>query len=227
MKIILAIIFLALNVNFLQAQVNDSIYTGKQCLIVLLNGFEAEGKITQVREDTVWIQTEQAELKIPISQIKYVDTLPEEYQFETFIDTTDECDVYLEGRSLLKDVRLLYESDSTLIAIKKLSTRNIKYADIRKIVFKPNAPFGYGFLYGGGIGFLSGFLAFAFAEGGGHPDFSGPGVGIIAGLILAVPTGLVGGLVGLLVARDDIYNFDKGSSSSKVKRIKYIMKKHS
>jgi hypothetical protein len=128
---------------------------------------------------------------------------------------------------VLKDVELVWESDTTLIAVKEKKSRTIKIEDIRKIVFKPVAPFGHGFLIGGAIGFAIGFIPFVFTEPTSENwHIGGPATGFIVGLILVVPCGLIGGIVGLIASKDDVYNFDGGISNLKSKRMRYVMKKH-
>lgn len=217
---------------------SDSLFIGRKCKIILYYGFEAEGIITKVNPDTIWLKTDEMEYKIPVSHIKRVtDTETELSELEremfpeklTRIDITDECDIYLSGGSLIKDAKLMLESDTILITIKGQKQKVIKIADVRKIVFKPIAPFGKGFIIGAGIGFVSGFISiFAFAERGGHPDISVLlGGGLIIGLVLALPCGVIGGVIGAIASKSDVYYFDKGISSAKLKRVKYIIKKHS
>jgi hypothetical protein len=126
----------------------------------------------------------------------------------------------------MKDVLLVYENDSTMKIIKEDRSKLISIAGIRKIVFKPSAPFGKGYLYGAAFGFLTGFIPVAFTKGGGHPDFSGPGVGVIVGLALSIPAGLVGGVVGVLTAFEEAVIFDDGNHPAKVKKIKFLIHKH-
>lgn len=218
-------------------EASDSLFVGRECKIVLSYGFEAEGTITRTNPDTVWLRTKYKELGIPVKDIKFVlnpEEEPSELGFDSTVvvvvsskvDTTDECNVYLSSKSVLKDVELVFESDSTLIAVKEKKPRRIWLRDIRKIVFKPVAPFGTGFLIGGGVGFLIGFIPAVFAGEGGE-WYLGGRYGFLFGLVMAVPCGLIGGVVGLIGSKDDVYNFDKGLSHAKVKRMKYVMKKHS
>ncbi len=240
-KIIFSVIILIIFSNslFSQTESQDSIYSGRVCILILKNGFESDGIITGAKKDTIEFRNEYTEYKIAVNDIKIMLNPGEELSVENKTKDevkklpvdglrllTKECDLYLKAGTLLKDVKLVSATDSSVFAIKDVYSRNVNNSDIRKIVFKPAAPFGYGFLIGSAIGFVAGFLPLAFAEGGGHPDISGPGAGLIFGLILAIPTGLVGGLIGLVVASDDVYYFDKGYSITKNKRLKYVMHKH-
>lgn len=239
--ILVAALFLMIaNCSYSQGQ-SDSLRLGRNCKVVLYNGFQAEGRIVNRASDTVTLQTDITNLFIPVKDIKFVlnpdvevsdleemDTL--KYSRDVIdavkIDTTDKCDIYLHDRSVMKDVLLIIDTDSTLKVIKENRTKIISIAGIRKIVFKVSAPFGKGYLFGSAIGFFIGFIPLAFSEGGGHPDFSGVGPGILFGLLCSIPAGLVGGVVGVLTAADDVYLFDNGIYPAKIKRIHHAMSKH-
>lgn len=220
---------------------SDSLRLGRNCKIVLYNGFQAEGRIVNRASDTITLQTDITNLFIPVKDIKFVmnpefevsdieetDTL--NYSREVVdavkLDTTDKCDVYMNDKSVMIDVELLIDTDSTLKVIKENRTKVIGIAGIRKIVFKTSAPFGKGYLFGSAIGFFIGFIPLAFSEGGGHPDFSGIGPGILFGLLCSIPAGLIGGVVGVITASDDVYVFDNGTYPAKIKRIHHAMSKH-
>lgn len=239
--ILVAALFLMIaNCSYSQGQ-SDSLRLGRNCKVVLYNGFQAEGRIVNRASDTVTLQTDITNLFIPVKDIKFVlnpdvevsdleemDTL--KYSRDVIdavkIDTTDKCDIYLHDRSVMKDVLLIIDTDSTLKVIEENRTKLISIAGIRKIVFKVSAPFGKGYLFGSAIGFFIGFIPLAFSEGGGHPDFSGVGPGILFGLLCSIPAGLVGGVVGVLTAADDVYLFDNGIYPAKIKRIHHAMSKH-
>ncbi len=242
-KVFFVLVLLLCSVQFTSGQntKGDSLFTGRVCKLVLYNGFQTEGKITDRINDTLSFQTDIINLFIPVKDIKFVlnpeielsdveefDTLKynEVYVHVVKIDTTEECDIYMDNKSVLKDVKLIIDSDSTLKTVKENKTKIIGIAGIRKIVFKPSAPFWKGYLYGSLTGFVIGFTPVAFSKGGGHPDFSGVGVGVIFGLVLSIPSGLIGGVIGVLAATDDVYLFDNGIYPAKIKRIKYAMGKH-
>lgn len=217
----------------------DSLFEGRTCRLVLYNGYETEGIVEKRGEDTVLFRTDIITLKVPVKDIKFVlnpgfglpetqdeyDSLSREIIPEVKIDTSDECDLYLDDRIVLYDVELLYLSDSTFEAFGGGMKKILLVSAVRKVVFKPVAPFGKGFLIGAGTGFLAGFLPFAFIEPHGE-TWGGPGVGLIFGLILAIPGGLIGGVVGVLTSSEDTYLFEKGFTAAKSKRLKYIIEKH-
>lgn len=220
---------------------NDSLREGRYCKVVLYNGYQAEGTIVQRGNDTIEFKTDIVQLSIPVSDIKFVmnpeievsdleemDTT--DYNkipiIEPKIDTTDECDIYMTDRSVMKDVLLIVDSDSTIKVVKENRSKIVNIAGIRKIVFKASAPFGKGYLAGSVVGFFIGFIPLAFSRGGGHPDFGGFGAGVLLGLVCSIPTGLIGGVIGVLTAYDDTYLFDNGIYPAKIKRIHHAMSKH-
>ena len=219
----------------------DSMFVGKHCKVVLFNGFEAVGKISYLTADSMRLKSEMTEHKILVKDIKYIlkpdedvgvredpESIIKEIEKDDFVKdfVSEECDVYLADKSLLKDVNLLILSDSSFYAVKYAAKRVILISDIRKVVFKPVAPFWKGYLVGSLAGFAIGFLPLAFTKGGGHPDISGPGVGIVVGLILSIPAGLIGGVIHAFAAADEVYNFEQGYSFTKYKRLAYIIKNH-
>lgn len=219
----------------------DSLFTGRVCKLVLYNGFQTEGMITDRKNDTLAFQTDIINLFIPVKDIKFVmnpeielsdveeiDTLEYNKISEPVvkIDTTEGCDIYMDNKSALIDVKLIIDTDSTLKTVKDKRIKIINIAEIRKIVFKPSAPFGKGYLYGSIAGFFLGFTPVAFSNREGHPGISGFGAGLIFGLICSIPAGLIGGVIGVLTSSDDVYLFDNGIYPAKIKRIKYAMGKH-
>lgn len=235
-----ALFMMLANCIYVNAQ-TDSLRLGRNCKVVLFNGFQSEGRIVNRTSDTITLQTDITKLFIPLKDIKFVlnpeievsdieenDTL--NYNTEVIdaikLDTTDRCDIYFNDRSVMIDVMMIIDTDSTLKVIKENREKIIGIEGIRKIVFKSSAPFGKGYLFGSAIGFFIGFIPLAFSEGGGHPDFSGIGPGILFGLLCSIPAGLIGGVVGVITASDDVYIFDNGIYPSKIKRIHHAMSKH-
>jgi hypothetical protein len=219
----------------------DSLRTGRICKIVLYNGFQTEGVIRENKNDTLKLETEITNHYIPVKDIRFVmDTsidifdreeqerknAEDDHPVTAKVDTTGECDIYMSDKTLLKDVKLILDTDSTLITLKQKRSKTINISGIRKIVFKQSAPFGTGYFYGSVIGFALGFMTLAFSPGGGHPDFSGIGPGLILGLVTSIPFGLVGGLISSLTASDDTYLFDEGLYPAKINRIRYLIEKH-
>ena len=237
----LALLLLLSDISFSQNNAGDSLAVGRVCKIVLYNGFQTEGKIASRTSDTLVLSTEITNLRIPVKDIKFVlnsdvelsdylegDTIDTDNRKATYVkqDTTGECDIYFSGGKKLTDVQMVYENDSALKVIRNSESRLIGIAGIRKIVFKPSAPFGKGYLVGSAFGFVLGFVPLAFSKGGGHPDISGPGVGLIVGLVLSVPCGLIGGVASVLGSSDDVVIFDEGLYAAKIKKIKFMINKH-
>jgi len=234
MQRIFLLLFFALTINVYAQEKGDSLFTGRTCKVFLYNGFEAEGLITKTTVDTIWLKTDIKEFKIPVSSIKFVsnsETDLTELEADDLTplaaDTTEKCNVYLSGGSLLKDVMLLYESDSTLIALKEKKARVIKIEDVRKIVFTAGSGFWKGFLIGGAVGLGSGLLLGILIASDERSYFKiGFGGTLALGIIFALPAGLVGGVIGAIADRDESYTLPVGYSVTKAKRIKYIIKKH-
>ena len=216
---------------------NDSLRLGRDCKVVLYNGFQAEGKIVNRASDTITLKTDITNLFIPVKDIKFVldpdvevsdigemDTLT--YGIDEInaleIDTSGRCDIYLQDRSVMSDVLLVIDTDSTIKVIKENRTKVLNIAGIRKIVFKTTAPFGKGYLIGSIIGAGVSFLTiYLFSLGSAdvyhYIVYSGLG---------SIPFGIIGGLFGELFARDDIYLFHKGIYPGKIKIIKAAIEKH-
>jgi hypothetical protein len=245
-RIITVIILLLIASLYIKSQdvKGDSLKPGRVCKLILYNGYQAEGRITERKKDTLAFETDIVKLFIPVKDIKFVLNPEVELSdidvMET-IDTinyvtmdvfplntkmTDECEVYMQDKSVLSGIKLIKDTDSTLKTFKDDRYKVIRISDIRKIVFKPSVPFLKGALIGGGIGFLVGFLPVTFSKGTGHPDYSGPIFGLFFGTVLAIPAALVGGVMGLLMAVDEIYTFKRGINPDKLKSLKQLMEKH-
>lgn len=236
--IILAVLLL-LSASLYSQQNGDSLRTGRACKIVLYNGFQTEGNIIFRGADTVILQTDITKLYIPVKDIKFVlnpdvelsDIEPEptgSFDEDTAVTIktgfTDDCDIYLDDKSSLIKVKLSADTDSTLKVLKDGRYKVISIASIRKIEFKPETPFGKGYfigsLVGAGVGLIT---ALAFTGGYGVVDI--PGLIAFCG-ITSIPGGIIGGVIGLLTAENDVFLFDKGNSVVKSKRIRYLIEKH-
>lgn len=108
-------------------------FVGKQCKVVLFNGFEAVGKISYLTADSMRLKSEMTEHKILVKDIKYILKPDEDVsvredpeniikEIESQIIVRDfasgECDVYLSDKTLLKDVNVLFISDTSVYAVK-------------------------------------------------------------------------------------------------------------
>ncbi len=219
----------------------DSLRTGRVCKLVLYNGFQTEGKITERKNDTLTLETDITKLFIPVKDIKLVlnpdvelsdleenevNDSADKVEPIVIIDTTVDCDIYFDNKTVLSDVKLIKDTDSTLKVVKNKRSKIINIAGIRKIVFKTPAPFGRGYLYGSAVGFGIGFISLAFYRSSGEWKIGGVEQGLVFGLICSIPAGLIGGVIGVVSAADDVYLFDSGISQVKKKRVEYVIDKH-
>ena len=96
-----------------------------------------------------------------------------------------------------------------LIADTSIYKYRVSLKDIPKISIRNGTHFWSGAAVGGIIGFVLGFafggnLSFSIGGGGNDHPFN-PGAAIIVGLIVAIPIGLIGGLLGMLSPNYDEY----------------------
>ncbi len=135
---------------------------------------------------------------------------------------TDECDVYLRNRSLMKEVSIIKMADSTVYFAKDGVTRNIHINEINKIRFAGPSGFWTGAAVGAGISFLGWtFIGLAFADKEHFDEI------FLVGLAGGIPCGLVGGLIGLIFEKDNaFYDLSSGNPRARLKRLRYIIGKH-
>jgi len=226
-KYILIIIFISLNIITVISSTgdNDSLYSGKVCYLILINGFESDGIITLVKDDTIWFRNEYTEYRVPVSHIKSVNRYAEdeeEYDYTYYgPDTSAYCDIYLGSGSKLVDVRLLLVNDSALYFLKWKTKKQLKVEDVRKIEFT-GSNFGDGFLTGAGFG-LGLSLIYTLTASQGSATFSRA---IPYCFSFSVFTGLLGGLISSIANEHETYFFNKGYSGEKYRKLKYITIKH-
>lgn len=215
----------------------DSLAFGRKCKIVLYYGFQAEGEIVKRSDDTVKLQTDVTLLSIPVKDIKFVlnpdielddieDTelsgSEEQPVLGVIQDTSDECDLYLDDKTVLNDVMIIAENDSTFRIVKDKRSKPVDVAGIRKIVFKSRTPFGTGYLIGSAIGFAVSFLTiYILAQGSGEVYQY-----IVYCSLGSIPFGIVGGVFGEIFSKDDVSIFNKGIYPAKLKKIRFLIDKH-
>jgi uncharacterized membrane protein len=132
-------------------------------------------------------------------------------------DSTDECDINLDNAIYLKDVRIIDAGDSLFTITKKEIDRKFEISQLKSIKFI-NHGFSKGLIYGvlGSTAFW-GVLVLA--------NRGGP-VGFLIGFALGLPTGLITGAITEFATQDDLYEFGNTNTSTKAKRLKYIIQKH-
>lgn len=225
-KILLLIIIITGTV-ISQSAPKDSVYAGRKCVIILFNGFESEGTITEVWPDSIKFKNDFAIYTIQRAQIKALNRWEDAENViieEIIADTSKYCDVYLDNGIKMTDVKLVKETDSTVKILKIDRIRTYKIASIRKIVFS-NPGFGTGFLYGFGVGAALS-ISFMFAYPVDKEWTEHLGYKMLFLLAVSVPAGLIGGIIGAITSKEDIYLFEKGFSKVKSKKINYIIDKH-
>lgn len=240
-KLLLTLIILFCSVHFINGQNNkvDSLMPGRICKIVLYNGFQTEGKITERNNDTLTFQTDITNLYIPVKDIKFVlnpevelsdyeDDLNNENVINSaeviVLDSTEVCDIYMDDKTSLTDVKIIINSDNdtTLRVVKNNRSKLVSIAGIRKIEFRPTQPFGKGYFIGSIVGIGLGVAtALAFSEYG----FSLPGTLALC-FLSSIPAGLIGGIIGSIAASNEKYLFDNGLTPLKLKRLRYVIEKH-
>ena len=144
-------------------------------------------------------------------------------------DTTYECTIVTGSKCIYKAAELYVLSDSSVIILRGDVKTEILIKDIRSIKFKGRG-FWKGAVIGGGIGFGIGFIAGANATDAlyaGTQDHSVAGLGILFGVIFAVPSGLIGGGIQSLLAKDKYYDLSNLDFEAKRKKIKQLINEYS
>jgi hypothetical protein len=114
-------------------------------------------------------------------------------------------------------------SDSFLTGNPDMYNYHVKISDIRALTFRKGSHFWTGAAILGGAGFLFGFLVVGslndIACGANNNKPFRFDRGLLGGFICAVPTGLIGGLIGLIFPKYDTYNI---AGMSKEQKARYI-----
>jgi len=233
-----AIAILSLSVIFSRSQNNtdDSLIAGKKYHLTMTNSYENIVEITGVSADSITFKMDSKEFKIPRNQILFVNK--NDYYTEQLINgenkvfTSDACDVYTDGGYLYKNVKLKADGDSSVFLIKTAGKqyspvifKSIKISEIRKIEFEGSG-FVEGALIGAGTGFAAGLLlCLTWPE---NSDWKPPNFNqsLEISFFFAIPGALVGGIIGAVTKKNDIYLLSPGYSKTKSKRIKYLIEKH-
>jgi hypothetical protein len=128
--------------------------------------------------------------------------------------------LFLIKRSSLKNVRLVALRGNLLVVEKEGIKKEINVQDINKIKFSGSSGFWVGAGIGAGISIVGGALLGLASVG------KGPPYALMYGLVYSIPTGLVGGLIGLITESDDeLYDMGGGNPNAKLKRLRYIIDK--
>ena len=138
-----------------------------------------------------------------------------------FIGRTNDCDIYLRDRSLLKGVNVTRLIDSTVTIDKEGVKKQFNVKEINKIRFPGVSGFWTGAGIGAGVSVV-GWTLIGLAFG----REEGIGPGLVIGFAGAIPCGLLGGLVGLIYEKEaEYYDLSSGNPKAKLKRLRYILDK--
>ncbi len=141
---------------------------------------------------------------------------------QDIIAKPDECDIFMKDRTSRLNVYITSLIDSSLKIEEGGYYDFLNVNNINKIKFHKGTDFWAGAVVGAGIS----FTYFAFAAFRAH-DNEGRGWSTMFALLSIVPAGLVGGLIGIATTPDDdLYDFSQGNPNAKMKRLRYIIEKH-
>ena len=144
-------------------------------------------------------------------------------------DNPLEITVVTGSNKIYRDVKLAEIIDSNILISKDTASSKIHIEDIKSIKIKGRG-FWTGAAVGGVIGFGIGFFAGANATDAlyaGTQDHSILGLGILLGVIFAVPAGLIGGGIQSLLTEDKYYDLCKLDFEAKRKKLKNLMREFS
>ncbi len=137
------------------------------------------------------------------------------------VDTTSECTIITKSRSSYKNIVIIELRDSFVFINKDDITRKLLVNDVRTIKFNARG-FWKGARLGGGIGFGLGFIL-----GANISSKFNFGNGFLGGMLFAIPLGLLGGGIVVLIAEDELYDLGNLNLNAKKSKIKYLIKKYS
>jgi hypothetical protein len=211
---------------------------GKTYKVFVKGGFEAEGTIISQDSSSIRIKTQYKIFDISRNEIIGVEGFeapepePEYLTAKVLTDTTFELDIYMVNRTLYKNVRIIRSEDSSVVILKDEVKKTINLYKINKIIFHENGlakGITLGGIIGFGIGFLLGTIAGPFSTGDGESSNFGDHLsfGTLAGIILAVPGVIVGGITGAIVGDNtQVYDMSSSKKELKLKRLRYIIEEN-
>lgn len=228
--------------SFAQSYNSDSLQISDKYLIHGNDGSTLQGTLLQKDSASlVLISSVNKEIIIPFAEIQFIEDANGRVVYQTKehrdqvmreellrvkrenSDTSGYCNIYLKEGIMLKDVRITNVKDSTFEAVKSNISNTFTISGINRIVFI-NHGFWKGFAYGA-AGSIAVWTVLGLASGSGTDMGSPAGWGFIIGLGLAIPTGIVSGIISEFVVNDDVYNFNRINPDAKVKRLKYLVGK--
>ena len=150
-------------------------------------------------------------------------TLRDSSESGIVITKTDECNIFLKDRSKLTEVQITGLIDSTVKVETDDSFGYINIKNINKIIFPKSSDFLPGALIGAAISLTYwGFVSMSTNSGSESQSWA-----MFFGILSIVPGGLIGGLIGIAATPDDyVYDFSRWNPDAKLKRLRYIINKH-
>ncbi len=153
------------------------------------------------------------EVKLPTARIKLNG------------DTTEECNIVFANGTLLKRVMITDSNDSTFTITKVKIDRSFSVHQLNTLTFIKHG-FWKGFFFG-----FAGSVVFWTVYGTLFPSSSefaqmNSRNGFFLGLILALPTGLIAGVLTETATNDDVYKFGGVNPSARSKWLKKIVEEH-
>jgi len=213
----------------INSSIKDSLIEGRTYDVTLESGLEIEGVLTFEDSVSIVIESQGDIYKLARDQIKSIMIVIPESSEETgetdrkdVVQKTNECEIYLKNRTLFKNVLITGLNDSILSIEKGGVRKKINVFEVNKIKFKSEWTFWDGALMGSGIPLALFILFTSF----GDRDNDSYGYVVVFSLGAIIPAGVIGGVLGILLQKDDLYDFSSANPKAKLKRIKYIIHKH-
>jgi hypothetical protein len=144
----------------------------------------------------------------------------------TVSSQSNPCDIQFRDGRGMTNTRLLGIHKDLVLVTDKNAYKIVNVDKFAKIKFDNGSYIWTGAGIGAAVGFLAGYFLYDIL-GDKSKKFLGKDPSIGIGLILTIPCGVIGGIIGSLYKNIDIYDLSKMNSYNKNKEIKWIMRYHS
>jgi hypothetical protein len=142
-------------------------------------------------------------------------------------DVSEDCSIYTYSGLAFQNVKIIVVRDSTFAIANDSLYKDLPIRDLRKLIFIKHG-FWKGFLWGslGTLGLAGIAIAGVVAsEPHGEEGFAIPAL-FYLGLVLALPVGVLSGLITDFFTNDEKFYFDRNYSPSTSNRLKYLVHMH-